>query len=371
MKNVLILDNSKYVTGAGKSIATFTRALAGKYKFYWAVTRSIPDNELAHLVGDNTYQRFEFVEISKRLGSNIRYLPQLLYNTYKLRRMISDHDISIVHVNDCYNMCGVLVKILNRKVRLVYHVRLLRTSFIGKLYSTFIGIIGRYSDAIICCSNAVSNDVGPLSIRKQVIYDSEFFTEIEDHDLPLKQAVKDIVYVGNILPGKGQDLAIKAFDLIRKQYPDLKLRFIGKFDHNEASVRFKEQLDVLIDDTMSKGHVAFEGFKYDIDDEIKKADILLNLSESESFSMVCLEALKAGVPLVASDCGGPAELFEHMRSGWLVPNRDFVAAAEAVNALIVNRSLRERFSTEGKKYVFKNFNVWKNAKELNRLYDSV
>jgi len=105
--------------------------------------------------------------------------------------------------------------------------------------------------------------------------------------------------------------------------------------------------------------------------EITKADLVLNLSESESFSMVCLEALKAGAPLVASDCGGPGEIIEHMRSGWLVPNRDVVAAADAIETLATDRGLRNRFRLEGRKRARSKFDVRENARQLSGLYSAL
>jgi len=267
-------------------------------------------------------------------------------------------------------MCGILLKILNRKIKVVYHVRLLRNSYIGPLYSSFIRVIKRYADAVVCCSNAVSNDVGNLP-NKIVIYDSEFFDEAADDALHVHLQPKRIVYVGNILPGKGQDWAIKAFALVQEDFPETKLYFIGKYDHNGVSTNFKKTVDSLIDELGLEGKVIFEGFKANVDDELRRADIVLNLSESESFSMVCLEALKAGVPLIASDCGGPAELFKHMESGWLVPNKDFVAAAVAIRTLANSNEIRLRFSKRGQESARATFDVANNCVQLDALYQKV
>jgi glycosyltransferase involved in cell wall biosynthesis len=367
MKNVLIIDNSKYITGASKSIALFAAELSAEYKFFWAVTKTISDEELKQTIGNQPFERFEFVEISKRPAAVAGYFPQLFYNTRKLQKIIKDNNIAIVHTNDCYNMCGVLLKIFDRKIKLVYHVRLLPTSYIARLYGTFMRVIKKYADAVVCCSRAVSDAVGEMPLKK-VIYDSEVFTESLDKKTKVNAEVENIIYVGNILPGKGHALALEAFALAREEFPDLTMRFAGKFNHNEASVNFKKHLDSLIEKKSLQNNVIFEGFKSEIEREIEKADILLNLSESESFSMVCLEALKAGVPLVAADSGGPAELFEHQKSGWLVPNKDFVAAADAIKELAKNYTLRERFSREGKKYVAAKFNIAENAGELDNLY---
>ena len=367
MKNILIIDNSEYITGASKSIALFARELSSKYNFYWAVTRTISDEELKQMIGSQPFERFEFVEISKKPIAAARYFPQLFYNTRKLQKFVRDNQIDIVHANDCYNMCGVMLKIFNRKIRLVYHVRLLPTSYIEKLYGTFMRIIRRYADAVVCCSRAVAGAVGEMPLKK-VVYDSDVFIEPIDKKTKINPEVRNIIYVGNVLPGKGHALAVEAFALARREFPDLILHFAGKFDHNEASANFKKHLDALIREKSLENSVVFEGFKYEIEKEIGKADLVLNLSESESFSMVCLEALKTGVPLIAADSGGPSELFQHMKSGWLVPNKDFAAAATAIKELAKNYALRASFSREGKKYVRETFNIAENAKDLDALY---
>ena len=371
MHKVLIVENSTYVTGALKSIARFARALSGEFEFQWAVTEAIADEDLKELIGNDKIHRFKFVEISKKPGRLMMYFPRLIGNAFKLNRIVKNDGISIVHVNDLYNMVGAVVGLLNRDIKIVYHARLLRSSYIGPLYDRFLSMIDRTADALICCSNAVSKDVGERKVPKTVIYDSEDFDN-GDADLPeLNAELRNVVYIGNILPGKGQDLAVETIKLLRERGLDMNLRFVGKVDDSEVSRNQKARLDKMISDAKLEGSVEFAGFRRDVAAEIGKADLVLNLSESESFSMVCLEALKAGVPLVASDCGGPGEIIEHMRSGWLVPNRDVVVAADAIETLAADRDLRNRFRLEGTKCARARFDVGENAGELKDLYHSL
>lgn len=367
MRSILIVDNSSYVTGANKSIAGFTKALSAKYTFHWAVTNSISEADLTAVIGSQSYDRLEFVEVSRNLAALVKYFPRLLQNTRKLAKIVDENQIEIVHINDLYNMCGVALKVLRRDIEVVYHVRLLRDSYISKFYDIFLAAIKRRADAILCCSQAVSRDVGFSPIEKEVIYDSTSFSD-KNEARPVRPSVEKIIYVGNVLPGKGHALALKTLAHVKNELPDIKLHFVGKFDHNEASRTFKKLLDELIIANALERNVIFDGFISDIDEEIKTADIVLNLSESESFSMVCLETLKAGVPLIASDSGGPSELFEHLRSGWLVPNRDTLAAAVAVTSLAKDYDLRQKFSIEGLRYARRKFNIAENAKRLDLVY---
>lgn len=371
MHRVLIVENSTYVTGALKSIARFARTLSDEFEFQWAVTETIADEDLKDLIPDAKIHRFKFVEISKKPGRLIMYFPRLIGNAFKLNQIVKDEGISIIHVNDLYNMTGAAVRLLNRDVRIVYHARLLRSSYIGPLYDRFLSMIDRTADALICCSEAVSKDVGDCKVPKTVIYDSEEFDH-GDADLPeLKAELRSIVYIGNILPGKGQDLAIETVKLLRERGLDVNLRFVGKVDDSEVSRKQKARLDKMISEAKLEGSVEFAGFHRDVAAEIRKADLVLNLSESESFSMVCLEAFKAGVALVASDCGGPSEIIEHMRSGWLVSNRDTAAAADAIQTLAADRDLRDRFRLEALKRARSAFNIEENAGHLGELYNSL
>src|SRR5687767_4984304 len=73
MQRILIVENSRYVTGALKSIARFARTLSNEFEFHWAVTDAISDEDLKELIGSDKFHRFKFVEISKKPGRLIMY----------------------------------------------------------------------------------------------------------------------------------------------------------------------------------------------------------------------------------------------------------------------------------------------------------
>jgi glycosyltransferase involved in cell wall biosynthesis len=365
MSKILIIDNSRYVTGALKSIVSFANALTDRHEFILALPSALSDDDLK-IAGEGRVHRFDFVELSRKPGELVRYLPRLVANTRLVNRLVRENGIDIVHVNDLYNMCGVALKLINRRVKVVYHVRLLRNSYVGRFYESFLGLIERQADALVCCSHAVARDVGERQVHVEVIHDSQPFDVGPPPEI--RSEVKEIVYVGNFLPGKGHDLALEALAIIGEGFPNVKLRFVGRVDDSPISNEFRRRLDRLIEKLGLVDRVAFDGFKLDIVSEMRRGDIVLNMSESESFSMVCLEALRSGVPLVASDCGGPSELFEHGRSGWLVPNRDVAAAAEAIKTLAGDTEMRRSFGLEGLKFALGNFDVRMNAERLDALY---
>jgi len=114
--------------------------------------------------------------------------------------------------------------------------------------------------------------------------------------------------------------------------------------------------------------VNFDGIAYDVEKEIKEADVVLNFSESESFSFTCLEALYYGTPLIASNCGGPSELFEDGKSGCLVPNRDIVAMAKAIIDFASDPRIMREYAKNGRDYIRKKFIFSTFVMKINNVY---
>jgi glycosyltransferase involved in cell wall biosynthesis len=78
------------------------------------------------------------------------------------------------------------------------------------------------------------------------------------------------------------------------------------------------------------------------------ADVFVSASWAESFPYNVLEAMAAGVPIVATDVGGTREAIEHDVTGLLVPARDAGALAEAIAELISDRERATRLAREAR-----------------------
>lgn len=368
--NIIIIDNSRAVTGAYKSIVGLVEELASTFNFHFC----LPSNsETAKRIRDKGYSLLElpFIEISKSFRV-LLYFPILLWNTFILLRYIRKHQIQVVHVNDVYNMCGVMVKLFNKKIKLVYHVRLMPESYIYILYNQFVAMVSKQADAIIAVSSAVKNALIKRGVDAILIYDCIIIHEKypprshDEHSSPLS-----LLYLSNFIPGKGHVFAINAFAIAQKQNPSIKLIMAGGDLGLAKSIQMKKQLIQLVSELGMKEKIVFSDFVEDVELIFKSSDIVLNFSESESFSMTCLEALTYGTPLIATDSGGPKELFEHERSGLLVPNRDVEAMAAAIIRLSGDRNLRASFAKAGREYVSKKFSQKKSAHTLSAIYTQI
>ncbi|KAH7035899.1 uncharacterized protein B0I36DRAFT_319320 [Microdochium trichocladiopsis] len=101
--------------------------------------------------------------------------------------------------------------------------------------------------------------------------------------------------------------------------------------------------------TTAKGKVIFTGFKVgeDLMAHYASADIFLHCSVTETFGLVVLEAMASGVPVIARDEGGPSDIIDHGRTGFLSPPEDLADFVGKVQLLATNAELRSHFSQAG------------------------
>ncbi len=281
----------------------------------------------------------------------------LLLNGWRLYQLAQHTGASIIHLNDFYNLTGYVARLLSLgRLQVITHVRFLPQSLVQPLARTWRWLSNRFAYRTVCVSQAVGRYFAG-STTALVIYDP--LPGPEYHPIPTHPPRSDgtiqLLYLSNYIQGKGQDLALAAFRQAYVRNPRLRLHFVGGDMGLEKNRQFRQQLEAAVQRQGLTAVVHFEGFATDVEAAIKTADIVLNFSESESFSLTCLDALFYGTPLIATDCGGPAELFEHEQSGLLVPNRDVSAMTAAIVWLADDASLRAEFAVAGRQYVREKF----------------
>lgn len=372
---ILIVDNCIAVTGALKAILNTTRALRAEYtgQFEFEYVLPTASATIATVAAEGyRVHTLPFVEISKRPKDLLRYLPALLANGLRLRQLAQQRGVSLIHLNDFFNLAGILAK-WGGGPKLLTHVRLLPQNFPGPLRRLWVSADTRYADRVVCVSEAVRTAF-PKAPTVLVVADP--IPEHEQHPAPAPDHAAGrartgelrMLYLGNYILGKGQDFAVEAFAAAYTQNPSLRLRFHGGTMGLEKNVAYRQGLVARVQALGLADVVHFGDFVQDVEQEIKAADIILNFSESESLSLTCLDALFYGTALVASDCGGPRELFEQERSGLLVPNRDVPAMTAAILELAADPAKRARFVAAGRAYVRQKFSPDSTYRKLRDVY---
>lgn len=135
------------------------------------------------------------------------------------------------------------------------------------------------------------------------------------------------VFAGNLRPIKGVDILLRAFQLHHDRFPEDQLRLFGDGPLRSDLTHLAEELGIF-------HQVHFEGMRTrkEIAEAYRRSQVFCLLSRSETFGLAYIEALAAGLPVLASDCGGPAD-FMRPDYGLVVPVGDIQAAGRALSDL--------------------------------------
>jgi len=361
---VLILDNSPSITGAFKSITSVTKAMRDEFNFIFALQSA----ELARSFNKQNHYSIHipFLEIQKKWKS-LLYFPRLIINSFRILSIVKKQHVKIIHVNDLYNMCGVIIKIMRPSTKIIYHVRLLPTSYAKKLYFIWKWLIEKYADEIICVSQTV---VSNFSYEKAtVVFDSiQIPKPKKTKEIKSKNNKFNILYLANYIDGKGQKIALEAFFRAKPFIKNVQLVFYGGTLNNPKNQKYKDGLINYANDLDLSQSIIFNDFAKNPELKIENADLMLNFSKSESFSMTTLEALIYGTPIIVTNCGGPSEIVEHNISGMLVPVNDIAAMADAIVSLANDFDLRNSFILKGKERVLSKFDFNIQVELLRSIY---
>jgi len=141
------------------------------------------------------------------------------------------------------------------------------------------------------------------------------------HDGPIS-----FVSIGRLARQKGHDVLIDAFARVLAQRSDVRLTIIGDGSEHDA-------LSAQVDRLGVRDHVLLAGKISDPAAELANADCFVSASRWEGFGVAIVEAMSAGLPVIATDCDfGPRDLIDSPEKGTIVPAEDVDALAAAIAA---------------------------------------
>ena len=355
---ILVVDNSRAVTGALNALRHATTPLREQFGFVYVLPTGSTARSVLEADGYRVHE-LPFVEISRRPADLLRYVPLLLLNGWRLHRLARQEGAAAVHLNDFYNLTGYVARGLSLgRLPVLTHVRFLPQALPQVFARPWRWLAEHLAQRVLCVSDAVRGYFAPGHGRVQTVYDP---LPARGETLPPPAVTVDteepvrLLYLSNYIRGKGQNFAVEAFRQAHARCPRLRLHFVGGDMGLAKNQEFRQELEAAIRQANLTAVVTFAGFVSDTEALMKAHDVVLNFSEAESFSLTCLDALYYGVPLIASDCGGPAELFEANVSGLLVPNRDVAAMAAAMVQLAENAGQRQAFAQASRVFVRRKF----------------
>jgi glycosyltransferase involved in cell wall biosynthesis len=180
--------------------------------------------------------------------------------------------------------------------------------------------------------------------------------------------------VGQLSPWKGQDTAIEALALLRQEGVDAHLVLVGSAKFVARATRFDNKsyvarLHQLVNELGLRDRVSWLGEREDVPELMRALDVLLLPSWEEPFGRSLIEAMALGVPVIATEVGGPPEIVSDGSEGYLVPPHDARAWAGAIRRFADNPEHGLEMGRAGRRRVEQAFTVEQHVAAMLAVYD--
>jgi len=180
--------------------------------------------------------------------------------------------------------------------------------------------------------------------------------------------------VAQLSPWKGQDTAIEALRQLREKGVDAHLLLIGSAKFVASATRFDNDayvagLRARVADCGLEDRVSWLGEREDVPELVRALDILLLPSEEEPFGRALIEAMALGVPVLATNVGGPPEIVEDGREGYLLPPHEPAAWAQAVRRIAESADRGLEMGRAGRRRVEREFTASHHVAAMLAVYE--
>jgi glycosyltransferase involved in cell wall biosynthesis len=171
-----------------------------------------------------------------------------------------------------------------------------------------------------------------------------------------------LISIGRLAPEKNWDTLLRAFGKAAADQPELRLVLIGDGPARESLEQLGAELGIAERVTFT-GSLPFE----QIPTYLKAADVFSFASITETQGLVTIEAMAAGLPVVAVDGSGTRDIVEHGKQGFLVEN-EVEALARGIKKLLADPHRIKRFGNQALKRA-KAFDVTQLGKQMIDVYE--
>jgi glycosyltransferase involved in cell wall biosynthesis len=153
---------------------------------------------------------------------------------------------------------------------------------------------------------------------------------------------------GRLSPEKGHQLLVEAVPFVLERFPSVGFVIAGD-GPLESALRGQIASRGLVD------RVVLLGFRDDFDKVLPALDVMVLPSYTEGLPNVVLEAMAAGVPVVASAVGGTPELVQEGQTGLLCPPGDVQTLVKKLVSVLSSKETRDKLANAGRRLVNEEF----------------
>ncbi|HKX33637.1 MAG TPA: glycosyltransferase [Blastocatellia bacterium] len=302
---------------------------------------------------------------------------------YRLLDLLKRERIEILHAHDFYSgILGVAAARLS-KIRVISAQRHLRLSE-RRVHEWGSRFITKFAHRVLVNSEAIRDyilsqsqrDPGKIVVIKnglkgaadcRALRAEQRATLIKDLKLPADMSDERVRIVGSVArlqPVKGHKYLLEAVQRIMKTEPRVRLVLVGDGELRGELLQQASQLGI-------GDRVHLLGDRQDASQIAAAFDVAVLASLHEGLPNAVMEAMAAGVPVVASAVGGIKELIRDGETGLLVPPSDAGALADRLNYVLTHREQCIEMGMRGRHYILDRFSMERMVQSVENLYTEI
>jgi glycosyltransferase involved in cell wall biosynthesis len=186
-----------------------------------------------------------------------------------------------------------------------------------------------------------------------------------DWNFPLNSLV--VGTVGELRPLKGHEVFLNAAAQVIATIPQARFVIVGgDFSQRQET---HSRITQLVEQLQLMDHVRLLGHVDEVGSVLAAMDVFVSASQTESFGLAMVEALAAGLPVVATATEGACEIIRPGETGFLVPIADSTALAKAIKQLLVDPDSRTRMAQAAHTDAAERFPLEKMVESIERVYE--
>lgn len=221
---VYLVNPSLAVTGAFVASRNMAQMFHGSTRFVLILPKNTTLTS-EELQGFWRVEYLPLITLSRNLKSAFLYLPMLFYSTWCLKKMMQKDQATRLMLNDFYLLHGAILRLLGFRGHIVSWVRCDPRKFLGSLAGIFLWLVKKSANRIVAVSEfarSLLSSQWPV----EIIYDSYRGKQRAARTWSAHEE-KTFVYMGNYIEGKGQDIALQAFEKTAARDSTIRLAFFG------------------------------------------------------------------------------------------------------------------------------------------------
>ncbi len=361
-KVVLYLITQSHLGGAQKHLADLLKYLHDRYEIHLALGSVGYLSEVATSLNIKVHV-IASLQRSIKLTDDLRALSEF-------RALVRQIQPDLIHAHS--SKPGVIAriagKLCNKPVIFTVHgwgfderVPLLRRT-IALIFEKLMAPLTTISICVCKSDYDAGLERGIFTRDRAVV----IYNGAEDVDLPLASPAQQpprLIMVARFDNNQKDQLsAIAAFAKLARDFGEVRLDFVGAGVDLEQAKSVAASLGVA-------DKVAFLGTRTDIPELLSQAQIFLLSTHYEGLPISILEAMRAGLPIVATDVNGIREQVDDGVNGYLVPHQDVSALTQALSKLIAASELRQQMGKMSRQKFMNEFTIDKTIEQVGDLYD--